>query len=236
MIAAYRLKGFGWLGASTAIVLGFYLVSLQVASERKKLEHLNADIASTQRDIRALETEFDTRANLAQLERWNGDTLALSAPQPGQFLRSEAELADADVVRGPAVGPAMRTAALIVPSFASPAASVPVTSAPVVAIAAGKATTLPASGTPQVARNETLPRARSVRAALARAAAKLPGFALTRASLQADSEKPTLRSAVTTAAGARARPQVALLDRKLLSDTTLRDLMGGARAEGSKLR
>ena len=236
MIAAYRLKGFGWFGASTAIVLGFYLVSLQVASERKKLEHLDADIASTQRDIRALETEFDTRANLAQLERWNGDTLALSAPQPAQFLRDEAELANADVVRGPAVGPTVRTAALIVPSFVTPAQAVSTTPAPIVAVAAAKAVARPVSGTTQVARNDAAPALRPVRAALTRIAAKLPRFALTRASLDAEAEKPTLRPAVAAAAGTRARSQVALLDRKLLSDTTLRDLMGGARAEGGRLR
>ncbi|WP_375381592.1 hypothetical protein [uncultured Sphingomonas sp.] len=236
MTAAYRLKGFGWFGASTAIVLGFYLVSLQVASERKKLEHLDADITSTQRDIRALETEFDTRANLAQLERWNGDTLALSAPQPAQFLRDGAELANADVVRGPAVGPAVRTAALIVPSFVTPAQTVSATPAPVAAAAVARVVARPVSGTIQVAQNNAAPAPRPVRAALARIAAKLPRFALTRASLDAEAERPALRPAAAMAAVVRARPQMALLDRKLLSDTTLRDLTGGARAEGGRLR
>ena len=83
MTAAYRLKGIGWFGGAVVVVLGFYLVSLQVATERKKLEQLNGRILSAQRDIRALETEFDTRANLAQLEKWNGDTLALSSPTAG---------------------------------------------------------------------------------------------------------------------------------------------------------
>ena len=69
MTAAYRLKGAGWLIACVAIVLGFYLVSLRVAAERKKLEQVDVRIATAQRDIRALETEFDTRSNLSQLER-----------------------------------------------------------------------------------------------------------------------------------------------------------------------
>ena len=69
MTAAYRMKGVGWFGGCVAVVLGFYLVSLQVAAERKKLEAVNGQIRSAQRDIRALETEFDTRGNLAQLER-----------------------------------------------------------------------------------------------------------------------------------------------------------------------
>jgi hypothetical protein len=117
MTAAYRLKGLGWFASCTAIVLGFYLVSLQVAAERNKLDALNGRIRSAERDIRALETEFDTRANLAQLERWNGDILALSAPTAGQFVGSEAQLAA--VSFRPAGGEAgMRTAALVVPAAA----------------------------------------------------------------------------------------------------------------------
>ena len=90
MTAAYRMKGLGWFGGCVAIVLGFYLVSLQVAAERKKLDGVNDRIEAAQRDIRALETEFETRANLAQLEKWNGDTLALASPVAGQFVVDEA--------------------------------------------------------------------------------------------------------------------------------------------------
>ena len=86
MTAAYRLKGIGWFGGCVAVVLGFYLVSLQVAAERKKLEGMDRKIEAAERDIRALETEFDTRANLAQLEKWNGETLALAAPTAGPSL------------------------------------------------------------------------------------------------------------------------------------------------------
>jgi hypothetical protein len=118
MTAAYRLKGLGWFASCTAIVLGFYLVSLQVASERNKLDALNGRIRTAERDIRALETEFDTRANLQQLERWNGDILALSAPVAGQFVRSEAQLASVsfDAV-APLGGAEIKTAALVVPSM-----------------------------------------------------------------------------------------------------------------------
>ncbi|MDD1452564.1 hypothetical protein NHF48_019165 [Sphingomonas sp. H160509] len=131
MTAAYRMKGVGWFGGCVAVVLGFYLVSLQVAAERKKLEAVNGQIRSAQRDIRALETEFDTRGNLAQLERWNGDTLALSAPTAGQFVVSEAALAALDVNSLRADG--VQTAALLVPSGAGSVVStsiVPVTAAP----------------------------------------------------------------------------------------------------------
>lgn len=125
MTAAYRLKGLGWFGSCVVVALGFYLVSLQVASERKRLEQVDTRIRVAERDIRALETEFDTRANLAQLERWNGDTLALVAPGASQFVRDEAQLAAIRFDVAPQVGGAgeVRTAALVVPAFSAPAAA-----------------------------------------------------------------------------------------------------------------
>src|SRR3954453_21479277 len=96
----YAWKSLGWFLASVAVALGFLLVPLQVAAERKKLDKTTAQIAAAHRDIRALETEFDTRANLAQLEQWNGDTLRLTAPVSGQYVTDEAALASIDL-RGP---------------------------------------------------------------------------------------------------------------------------------------
>ncbi|PAX08714.1 hypothetical protein [Sphingomonas lenta] len=119
MMAAYRLRGLGWFASCAGIVLSFYLVSLQVAGERNKLEALNGRIRAAERDIRALETEFDTRANLQQLEKWNGDILALSAPVAGQFVADERQLASA-LYRVPAMPGGegeMKTAALVVPSL-----------------------------------------------------------------------------------------------------------------------
>ena len=118
MTAAYRLKGFGWFVGLAAVALCLYLISLQVAAERKRLDDVNGRIALAQRDIRALETEFDTRANMRQLERWNGDTLALAAPTAAQFVSDDAALA--------ALDPTMPTQpvgiALVVPAIGAPAA------------------------------------------------------------------------------------------------------------------
>jgi hypothetical protein len=125
MTAAYRLKGFGWMGGCVVVALGFYLVSLQVAAERKRLEQTDAKIRTAQRDIRALETEFDTRANLTQLERWNGDTLALAAPTARQFVRDEAQLAAVRFDGG--AGAPVRTAAMVVPAFTAPPAAPTIT-------------------------------------------------------------------------------------------------------------
>ncbi|MEH3123338.1 MAG: hypothetical protein PGN16_15395 [Sphingomonas phyllosphaerae] len=118
MAAIYRLKGLGWLTGCAIVAIGFYLVSSQVAAERKRLEQVDRRILSAERDIRALETEFDVRANLAQLERWNGNTLALTVPTAQQFVRDERALAALSPVQGlPAPGRdvQIQTAQLIVP-------------------------------------------------------------------------------------------------------------------------
>ncbi|WP_454279534.1 hypothetical protein [Sphingomonas sp. Marseille-Q8236] len=219
MTAAYRLKGIGWFGSCVAVVLGFYLVSLQVAAERKKLDDVNVRIRTAERDIRALETEFDTRANLVQLEKWNGDTLALTAPVAGQFVGDEAQLASLDVTRGPESG-AVQTA-LLVPSQPVPVAQPD-------AMAAVPAATKPSAPAPvvQLAKVE-LPKPQVVKAVAERIVAR--GDA-------AKAGKPAPIATVRTAAAvAKVRPQaVAMLDRQLLSDTTLGDILKGAKSESRR--
>ena len=88
--------GFGTLGKLVAIGVmapAFYLVISQGAAERGRVEAVERSIVQARKDIRALETEFDTRANMAQLERWNGDVLALAAPRAEQYVGGEHQLA-----------------------------------------------------------------------------------------------------------------------------------------------
>ena len=76
-----------FMAASVAgAALGCYLVSLNVASERAKLENVEEKIVLAQRDIRVLQTEIGTRGRLAQLERWNARFIRLSAPSADQFV------------------------------------------------------------------------------------------------------------------------------------------------------
>ena len=82
-----------WVGAVGVAALGCYMVSLNVASERASLERTEARIIAAKRDIRALETELGTRSRLTQLERWNVEVLALSAPGEGQFVGGTVQLA-----------------------------------------------------------------------------------------------------------------------------------------------
>jgi hypothetical protein len=88
-----RFRPLGWVAGVATAATCLYMVSLQVAAERGKLESVERQIASAQRDMRQLQTELGTRASLRQLEKWNGDVLALSAPKAQQFLHGEKELA-----------------------------------------------------------------------------------------------------------------------------------------------
>lgn len=181
-MAANGFRGLGWLLSCVVVVLGCYLVTSQVAAERAKLDAVRDSIVRAQKEIRGLETEFDTRANLVQLERWNGDYLALQAPSAPQYVGGETQLASLDrpiVVAPGASGPAGAALRDVIPSATSPAA---------IAVASSVQTA------------SVAPIARPVRAAIA-----------------------------------DGKGQVALLDRKLLSDTTLGDLMRSARAETADL-
>jgi hypothetical protein len=90
---AQRFRPLGWVAGIAVAACALYLISLQVASERGRLEEIDRKIAMTKRDIRQLQTELGTRASLRQLERWNGEVLSLSAPSVGQYLPNEAALA-----------------------------------------------------------------------------------------------------------------------------------------------
>jgi hypothetical protein len=244
MTAAYRLKGVGWLIAAVGIALGFYLVSLRVAEERKRLEAVNGRIAAAQRDIRALETEFDTRANLVQLEKWNGDTLALAAPTAGQFVRDAGQLAAIDVNAAAGAAP-VQTAALLVPSIVSApaAAAVPATPASQ-AVAVAKPAPVPAAAPVRMAAVRSPAPAghagTSHVAASHAAASHVAEAAVVRVVAYHAAPPPLPARALahlatgdrSVRAAAKARPQaVAMLDDKLLSDATLGDLIAKAKRE-----
>jgi hypothetical protein len=231
MTAAHRLKGVGWFASCVVVVLAFYLVSLQVAAERGKLDTMNARVADAARDIRALETEFDTRGNLAQLEKWNGDTLALTAPVAGQFVADEAALASIDV-GAPLIGSdgePVRTAALVVPSLAGVSFRAPVAPSTAATVAVSPA---PAIAVAQVAAPQ--PTAIRVAAAPIRVASA-PASPVRKAVIATTPKaKADMLRAVAVA---NVRPQaVAMLDRKLLSDSTLGDILSRARVEAGSRR
>ena len=93
---ARGFKSVIWVAGVGAAALSCYMVSLQVATERSELAKVERQIVEAQRDIRSLQTELGTRGRLSQLEHWNAEVLALSAPRSAQFLSSEFTLARLD--------------------------------------------------------------------------------------------------------------------------------------------
>jgi hypothetical protein len=89
-------KPVGWVASVAGAALGCYMLSLNVASERAELAKLERSIIMTKKEIRSLETELGTRGRLQQLESWNANVLALSAPTSAQFLDNAMTLARFD--------------------------------------------------------------------------------------------------------------------------------------------
>ena len=138
---AHTFRPVVWVVGCAFAATALYTVSLGVASERTRMEDLDQQIAMTQRDIRQLQTEMGTRASLRQLERWNVEALALSAPKAGQFRATESALKSIDGGTLPADGftpPPVMVAAATRPATAPAApaeqkiamASAPAASAP----------------------------------------------------------------------------------------------------------
>lgn len=90
---ATRFRSVGWVAGVAVAALGCYLVSQRVATERATVAKVERQILAAKQDIRQLQTEIGTRGRMGQLEIWNGQVLALSAPKAGQFLESEVRLA-----------------------------------------------------------------------------------------------------------------------------------------------
>jgi hypothetical protein len=93
---ARGFKSVIWVGAVGAAAIACYMVSLQVATERAELTRVEAQIIAAKRDIRTLQTELGTRGRMSQLEQWNAEVLALSAPTSAQFLPDQVTLARFD--------------------------------------------------------------------------------------------------------------------------------------------
>jgi hypothetical protein len=202
-MAVAGFKGFGWLLCGVIVSPGLYLVTSQVAAERGRVDAVERSIVQAQRDLRDLETEFQTRANFAQLERWNGDVLALASPRPEQYAGGETALAALNpngMTAASGDGAGVQQATLLVPS------AIQMPEAPQVAQAS--AVTVPAP------------------------AARLQPSK----SIVAASAPTPVAPAPRAARRAPKGEAVAMLDRKLLDDSTLGDLLKSARAEAVRRR
>ncbi|HEX8445798.1 MAG TPA: hypothetical protein VF649_04210 [Sphingomonas sp.] len=102
-----RFRSVGLVAAVATAALGCYLVTQRVAGERQALTKVEHRILLSQREIRRLNTEIETRGRLSQLERWNSEVLALSAPRAGQYVEGEVQLASFNHAAAPMLDPAV---------------------------------------------------------------------------------------------------------------------------------
>lgn len=237
MIAMKRLKGLGWIALGFLAAIACYLVSLQVAIERNKLGDVNASILAAKRDIRQLETEFTTRASLRQLERWNGEVLALSAPASAQFINDERQLASMDFdLRPDATGTSPTMLALVSAATLQPELQVAVaptpTSAPIVtAIARAVVPTAHAATRDPKPAPVRLAAAPTPKPAAKPAAKPATPAAKPAAKQAAKPIRPDPVLQRMAEVDTRRAQRVAMLEDKLLGDDTLGDLTRAARAE-----
>ena len=138
---ARGFKPVAWVAAIGTAALGCYMLSLQVAAERAELAGIERRILATRQEIRSLHTELGTRGRLQQLEQWNAEVLALSAPVAGQFLESNISLARFDAGRQPA--PVERDVRLASAEVRRPAPTPAVAAQPAVRLASAESRPVP---------------------------------------------------------------------------------------------
>lgn len=90
---ARSFKSVIWVATVGGAALACYMVSLRVATERADLAKVEHQILAAKREIRMLQTELGTRGRMSQLDDWNANVLALSAPTSAQFVRDDVTLA-----------------------------------------------------------------------------------------------------------------------------------------------
>lgn len=213
MIAVKRLQSLIWVILVALGALGAYMVSLKVATERNELMKVRAQIARTKADIRYLETEFSARASMRQLERWNQDDFMYSTPSAQQYLGGERALAHLDGVQPN--GPDYIAPPVMVAMVETPA---DLPSAP------QKAPESPAAT--QIRSDIAVIREAHAAAAVDTLPKPAPRTPAQQAKADADVSKPNPI--------ARKAERMAMLDAKLLDDSTLGDLSAKAAREKRK--
>lgn len=214
---ANRFRSVGRVLAGAVAAMGLYLITSQVAAERTELERVNRQILAAKKDIRRLHTELGTRANLRQLERWNGEVLALSTPDADQFVSGEHALASLDrsgITPGPRYAPtAMVTAMVALPDAPAVAAK-------------------PASAERGALVQEALkPEKKLAAAATAPAKSEKTKPVMVKTEI-ARIEKPRIEKPKVDRAKAEKEKKLARLEDKLLDDRLMGELTKKARAEG----
>ncbi|BBD98503.1 colicin transporter [Sphingobium amiense] len=213
MIAVKRLQSLIWVILVALGALGAYMVSLKVATERNELMKVRAQIARAKADIRYLETEFSARSSMRQLESWNQHDFLYATPTAQQYLRGEQALAHLDGVQPNG------------PDYVAPPVMVAMVETPAdLPAATQKAPESPAAT--QIRSDIAVIREAHAADNVDRLDKPAPKTAAQQAKADADVSRPN--------PVARKAERMAMLDAKLLDDSTLGDLTAKAAREKRK--
>ena len=93
MTAPARYRRFGWLAALSVCVVLYVMLHLKVNAIHSEVVQAEREIVRLERANMMLETEFLTRSNQVQLARLNRINFGFRAPEAGQFIDGERQLA-----------------------------------------------------------------------------------------------------------------------------------------------
>ncbi|MEN7536539.1 hypothetical protein [Aurantiacibacter flavus] len=93
MTAPARYRRFGWLAALSVCIVLYVMLHLKVNAVHSEVVQAEREIVRLERANMMLETEFLTRSNQVQLARLNRINFGFRAPDAGQFIDGERQLA-----------------------------------------------------------------------------------------------------------------------------------------------
>ena len=105
-----RLHAIGWLGALMLALVVSAALMLRVNAVKSQVRLAERQIVELKRDKMLLETEFETRANQRQLAELNTVEFGYRAPNAGQYLEGERQLAALGQARDPGAPAPIRVA------------------------------------------------------------------------------------------------------------------------------
>ena len=211
---ARSFKSVIWVATVGGAALCCYMVSLRVATERADLLKVEHQIIAAKREIRLLQTELGTRGRMTQLEDWNANVLALSAPTAAQFVHDDVTLARLER-RDPTAGEWMgevRMASAETGGAAAATPAQPATEAPKPRIAQAIAHPAPTPAHPALHQASYATAAKSPLAAEAKPEKAKPAAARTEV---AHAVAPEKKKAAHAPAAEPAKPAKPAADKKL---------------------
>lgn len=128
MMGGSSLRNIGWAAVLVVCTALYLALHLRVNAVKSQVRQAERQIVALEQQKLMLETEFETRSNQQQLATWNDVEFGYKAPNAGQFIEGERQLAqfgapravDAPAPIRVARAPAAEDDIVSMPAFVSP--------------------------------------------------------------------------------------------------------------------